>query len=72
METESAGPHLPNNRKLLSILDENRRHLTVNERKVLELFRQHVDDLEQRHIGNSTAAVGTTFPDGMTRLLEDI
>jgi len=62
---------LPNNYKLLAILDANRTHLTATERETLERFRQHVDDLEQRHIGGSPASVGTTFPDGMNRLLED-
>jgi hypothetical protein len=36
---------LPNNRKILTILDKNRHHLRPQELKTLELFRQHVDDL---------------------------
>jgi hypothetical protein len=63
---------LPNNHKLLAILDANRAHLTGAEREILERFRQHVDDLEHRHIAGRTASVGTTFPDGMGRLLEDV
>ena len=60
---------LPNNRKLLMIIDANRRHLTPAEEAVLERFRQHVDDLEDRHVGGGTAAVGTRFPAGMNELL---
>lgn len=62
---------LPNNYKLLAILDANRTHLTTTERKVLERFRQHVDDIEQRHVGGAPASVGTTFPEAMSKLLED-
>ena len=60
---------LPNNRKLLMIIDANRRHLTPAEEAVLERFRQHVDDLEDRHVGGGTAAEGTRFPAGMNELL---
>jgi len=62
---------LPNNYKLLAVLDANRTHLMANEREILERFRQHVDDLEQRHIGGSPASIGTTFPEATSMLLED-
>jgi hypothetical protein len=41
---------LPNNRKLLAILDANRRHLSAPEAETLETFRQHIDDLEAKHM----------------------
>lgn len=62
---------LPNNRKLLNILDTNRRHLTATERQVLEAFRQHVGDLERRHLGDERGRVGSRFPEGMNALLGD-
>lgn len=60
---------LPNNRKLLAILDANRRHLTADEQTILEQFRQHVDDLETRHLGSGTIASGARFPEGMNTIL---
>lgn len=60
---------LPNNRKILAILDANRRHLSPDEQRVLELFRQHVDDLDARHIGGGTASVGVRFPEEMNTIL---
>lgn len=43
---------LPNNRKLLSIADANYALLTPEERKTLERFRMHVDDFENKHVGD--------------------
>jgi hypothetical protein len=60
---------LPNNRKVLTILDVNRRHLSSRELATLEEFRQHVDDLEERHLGEGGASVGRRFPDGMREIL---
>jgi hypothetical protein len=65
------GQVLPNNRRLLAILDANRRHLTDREQMVLERFRQHVDDLEDRHLGGGVSGGGTRFPVEMTALLSD-
>lgn len=62
---------LPNNRKVLAILDANRRHLNGQELRTLEEFRQHIDDLEVRHFGEGIAAVGRRFPDGMGDILMD-
>ena len=59
---------LPNNRKILVILDVNRRHLSESETKTLEAFRQHIDDLEAKHIGGS-GDVASRFPDGMATIL---
>lgn len=59
---------LPNNRKVLAHLDANRRHLQPHELATLEAFRQHVDDLEAKHIGGSMD-VASRFPSGMNELL---
>lgn len=44
---------LPNSRRMLAVLDANRNLLREDERRTLELFRQHVDDLEAFHIEGS-------------------
>lgn len=58
----------PNNRKILSILDANRRHLLQEELQTLESFRQHIDDLEDRHLGEGVASVGRRFPEEMNTI----
>jgi len=60
---------LPNNRKALTILDANRRHLSDTEAKTLEMFRQHIDDLEAKHIGERSGDVASRFPAGMSDIL---
>lgn len=62
---------LPNNRKILTILDANRRHLNEPEMKTLEAFRQHVDDLEAKHIDEGTGNVASRFPAGMGEILTE-
>lgn len=63
---------LPNNRRILTILDANIRHLNSVERKTLEAFRQHIDDLEAKHIGEGTGDVATRFPVGMNNILAEV
>jgi hypothetical protein len=60
---------LPNNRKIVAVLDANIRHLNTVERKTLEAFRQHIDDLEAKHIGEGGDDVASRFPDGMNEIL---
>ncbi len=62
---------LPNNRKLLAILVANRRHLWEHELATLEVFRQHIDDMEARHLADGIATVGRRFPVGMSILLTE-
>ena len=62
---------LPNNRKILTLLDANNRHLNAAERKTLELFRQHIDDLEAKHIGGGSGDVASQFPAGMSDILAE-
>ena len=61
---------LPNNRKILLILDTNRCQLRDRELTTLEQFRQHIYDLEARHVGESVAVLGRRFPAGMNTILE--
>ncbi|MDP2131136.1 MAG: hypothetical protein U1E13_03165 [Methylophilaceae bacterium] len=59
---------IPNNRRILATLDVNRRLLSEAERGTVEAFRQHIDDLEARHIeGFSDGA--SQYPQGMTNIL---
>jgi hypothetical protein len=60
---------LPNNRKILAILDANRSQLTSEERNVLQRFRQHADDLEARHLGDGLQGGGSRFPSQMATIL---
>lgn len=61
---------LPNNRRLLAILDANRNLLLDEEKMILELFRQHIDDLEAFHIAGIQED-GSRFPSEMSKILED-
>jgi hypothetical protein len=63
---------IPNNRRLLRIVDANRVHLTHEERQTFELFRQHVDDLEARHLGEPRLSSGIQFPPAMEHLLGEV
>jgi hypothetical protein len=60
---------LPNNRKILVILDANRSYLSELEMKTLEAFRQHIDDLEARHIGEGNKDIASRYPGGMDKIL---
>ncbi len=62
---------LPNNRKVLTILDANRGQLRQAELATLEAFRQHIDDLEAKHIGEGTGDVASRFPIGMAAILTE-
>lgn len=61
---------LPNNRRILAILDANREHLSTDETSILERYRQHVDDFESKHIGEYKTG-GLQFPAELLRILED-
>ena len=60
---------LPNNRRILSIADANIDHLSNTQRHTLELFRQHVADLEARHLENRFEPTAR-FPHEMNSLFE--
>jgi hypothetical protein len=61
---------LPNNRRLLRLLDRNRRHLRPDEFKLLEAFRQHVDDFEKKHLEPDLPS-GSRFPAELEGILYD-
>lgn len=61
---------LPNNKRVLALLDANRSFLQNDERNTLELFRQHVDDLEAFHI-EKLSNDAARFPDAMASILEN-
>ena len=60
---------IPNNRRILAILEINRCHLREQETATFDQFRQHVDDFEERHLGELEASVGQHFPAGMNAIL---
>jgi hypothetical protein len=62
---------LPNSYMMLAILDKNRRHLRADEIQTVSLFREHIHDLEQRHIGQSDRPSGMRFPTRMNTLAAD-
>ena len=59
---------LPNNRQILRILDRNRMHLHTGESRLLERFRQRVDDFEGKHLEGISCS-GIPFPHGMATIL---
>lgn len=61
---------LPNNRRMLAILDANRHLLDGDEKATLEQFRQHIDDLEAFHIEGSREDA-SRFPGQLSKILED-
>jgi hypothetical protein len=59
---------IPNNRKVLAQLDANRHLLNDCESETLESFRQHIDDLEARHIQGYQEGA-SQFPTKMSNIL---
>jgi hypothetical protein len=59
---------IPNNYRILNIVDANRKFLSYEERVTLEALRQHVDDLTARHLGDRSS-VGRRFPEDARDLL---
>ncbi|MDF1821365.1 MAG: hypothetical protein P1U64_07330 [Alcanivoracaceae bacterium] len=59
---------LPNNKKIMAIIDLNRHLLSDEERVTLERFRQHVDDLEAFHIAG-VREDASQFPASMKNIL---
>jgi hypothetical protein len=62
---------IPNNRRILAILDVNRTHLTSDEMRTLELFRQHILDLEARHLTDLPLGMQRLFPQQMDSIMKD-
>ncbi len=53
---------LPNNRAMLHLLERNTHLLTIDEKRVVQQYRIHVLDFEQRHVHGFSAVVGQRFP----------
>ena len=60
---------IPNNRRLLAILDRNRCHLREQETATLDRFRQHVGDIEARHLEELDTSGAQLFPNDMNTIL---
>ena len=61
---------IPNSMKVLAQLDANKHLLLEDEFGTLEKFRQHVDDLQARHVhGHGEGA--SRFPPEMSKILRD-
>lgn len=60
---------IPNSRRILSILDSNTGLMTEAEEDTLELFRQHVYDLEARHVAMIHLGARARFPTQMADML---
>jgi hypothetical protein len=61
---------IPNNRKVLSIVDANRHLLSDEEKTTKEKFRQHIDDLEAFHI-EEVRQDSSRFPVEMADIFKD-
>jgi hypothetical protein len=60
---------VPNNRKILQVLEANRRLLTRNEQETLAIYQLHVEQFEARHVLNDFTAGTERFPEAMERIL---
>lgn len=60
---------IPNNKLILLAIETNRDLLIESEFETVELFRLHIDDLIERHIG-SDQTTGSRFPNAITRIFE--
>ena len=63
---------IPNDRRILAALDANRGHMAGSESRVLELFRQHVHDLETRHFTDVVAGSQRRFPEEMNLMMRPL
>lgn len=62
---------IPNSRRILSILDANTHLMTEPETETLELFRQHVIDLEARHMTDIPVGAQSRFPVQMSEMMRE-
>ncbi|AWH86328.1 hypothetical protein HYN59_14965 [Flavobacterium album] len=60
---------LPNNRKLVQLVDINYELLNTEEELLFAEFKQHVSDFEDKHINNNEIS-GATFPVKMNKIFE--
>jgi hypothetical protein len=60
---------IPNNRRILATLDANRAHMLGSEPHTLELFRQHIHDLEARHLTDVVTGDQRRLPAEMSEMM---
>ena len=60
---------IPNNRRVLAMLDANRDYMVDDEERILELFRQHIHDLEARHFTEIVDGEQRRFPTEMNGMM---
>ena len=60
---------IPNNRRILALLDANKAHMVDAEITTLELFRQHVYDLQARHFTDAIVGAQRRFPESMNLMM---
>ncbi|MEU0717775.1 hypothetical protein ABZ498_11400 [Streptomyces lavendulocolor] len=53
---------VPNNRRILQVLDANRRLLTPEEEQALPIYRLHVEQFENRHVLDDFTTGTERFP----------
>ncbi len=63
------GSIIPNNKRILAILDKNRGLASGREAVTVEKFRQHTDDLIARHLTDADG--GQRFPGAMDQIMVD-
>ncbi len=59
---------IPNNKRIIAVLDKNRDHMCGREPVVFEEFRQHTDDLVARHLEGVVG--GRMFPSSMNKMMQ--
>lgn len=62
---------IPNNRRVLAILDTNRYLMNQEEKTVLEEFRQHIDDMALRHLTDVAPPDQRRFPVAMDTMMTE-
>lgn len=61
---------IPTNRSILALLDRNRDLLFEGEMETIELFRQHIEGMEQRHIFGTPFPSAPLYPQGIGELFK--
>lgn len=61
---------IPVNRSILALVDRNSSLLHENEFETVNLFRQHVEGVERRHILNAPLPSAPQYPGGMKELFK--
>lgn len=62
---------VPNNRRILRVLEANRNLLTTSEQEVLAVYRLHVEQFENRHVLGDFSTGTEQFPAGIETILTE-